>query len=124
MRWAAILRSVFVFDRRKWRPLAALRSSVGVALPIVLATAFGHPGLGVLVGLGALYAGISSGSGVYGARVQIMLATGLIAAVSTFVGTLIGHSDSLTILVVTLASCIGALYATSTAKSRPKTSRK
>ena len=63
-----IASSVLTFDRSRLEPLAALRCAVGVAIPLVAATAFGQPGAGVFITVGSVSVGFGSFQGAYRSR--------------------------------------------------------
>jgi hypothetical protein len=68
-------------------PLAALRCTIGVAVPLLAAVSFIDSAAGIFVAVGAVAAGFGSFQGVYRSRARVMLlAVGM--AVSLFVGSL------------------------------------
>lgn len=58
----------------------------------------------MLAGLGALYAGLASFGGVHEARLKRMVAATTGATIATLVGCLVGPSDVLTVVTVTVAA--------------------
>jgi uncharacterized membrane protein YccC len=91
-------------DASAWRPGPAAIRFLGVALG-VLGTAFlGQRAGSVLVGLGALYAGMASFGGVHAARLRRMLGTTLAATIITMLASLVSPSDVGTILAVMIGS--------------------
>jgi len=80
------------WDGKLFEPWAGLRCTAGVAIPIVGATALGHSAWGVLASLGALYTGLASFSGVYLARLRIMLVTSIVISLVTMLGCVVSPS--------------------------------
>ena len=70
---------------------------------------------GVLVSLAALYTGMCSYSGAYGARLRMMLNTTACMTVVTIFATLVCRSDFATVLLVVLISLVMGLYSSSSA---------
>ena len=79
------------FDRAKIDVGFALRTTVGVAIPLVVALAAGHAALGGAAAVGALSAGFASQQGVYRTRAAAMLWTSSGMALSAFVGGLVSQ---------------------------------
>ena len=86
-------------DRSQLTPVVALRVTVGVVLPLVVAVAAGRPGDGVAVAAGALSVGFASFQGVYRTRVRAMVLTACGMSVSTLVGGLVGGQPALLVLL-------------------------
>ena len=87
----AVMRALS-FDRAGLAPLPALRSALGVATPLVLGAATGHPADGAMAAAGALPVGVAAMTGTVTAPTGLLLATSLGMAASTFVGSLCaGH---------------------------------
>ncbi|MGV3613881.1 MAG: FUSC family protein [Fimbriimonas sp.] len=99
-----VLDSILRFDRSGWRPGPAGIRFLGVALAVLMPTLLGQHGAAVLVGMGALYAGMASFGGVHPARLRRMVATSLSAALLTLVGIAVGASDAATVVAVTLGA--------------------
>jgi uncharacterized membrane protein YccC len=90
LRAAAV--SALAIDRGAFQPVAALRGAAGVAIPVAIATAVGHPADGAIAAAGALPAGVAAYGGGFRSRAGVILATALGMTVSTFVGSLVaGH---------------------------------
>ncbi len=96
------LRSASAFDRSKIDWGFALRSSAGVALPLVVALGTGDLRLGASAAIGALSAGFASQQGVYRTRAAAMLWTSGGMALSAWVGALVGHLGVLDVVAVAL----------------------
>ena len=94
-------------DRSQLTPVEALRVTVGVVLPLVLAVAAGRPGDGVAAAAGALSVGFASFQGVYRTRVRAMVLTAVGMAVSTLVGGMVGGRPVL-LVVLTAVWALGA----------------
>lgn len=99
---AAVARAVFTFDRSSVELGFVLRATLGVALPLIIATALGHPALGFSVAVGALVSGASSLQGVYRSRIAIVLGVGAGMAIAAYFGALAATSVPL-LLVLTAA---------------------
>jgi uncharacterized membrane protein YccC len=104
---------VLRFDTTLWQPSAAIRCSLGVAIPVVFAILTHHTAYGTLAGLGALYVGFASYRGVYRSRLRAMFLTLLATTLMTVIGSLVGVSDIATLIVVPLVAFVFSLYATS-----------
>ena len=57
------------FDRAALEPGFALRCTIGVAIPLVVAAALGQPAMGVAAAIGAFITGFTSLQGIYRTRV-------------------------------------------------------
>ncbi len=88
---ASVLSDVARVDRTKLVPLAAARSALGMAIPLVVGYLSGHLLLGVTASIGALAGGFASLQGAYRTRVATVVAATLGMALSAFVGSIIGH---------------------------------
>jgi uncharacterized membrane protein YccC len=88
-----ILGSALVVDWSQFEGTAALRCTVGVAVPLVAGLAIGQPAIGVFGAIGAVSVGFGSFQGAYRSRAAVMLFAAVGMALSVFVGSLAGHSD-------------------------------
>jgi len=84
-------------DRSGVEPLYALRSTAGVAIPLVVALAADHPLSGVSAALGAMCVGFASRQGVYRTRAAVMLFTSAATALGALAGSLTGDQAVLNI---------------------------
>ena len=107
------MQTAFRFDRSQWRPVEALRCTVGLALPLLIAVLLGHASWGVLAATGALNTGLASYSGVTRARLRLMLTTSAVTATVTVLGVLVGQNPWLSALAALLAGTALALYGVS-----------
>ena len=82
-------------------PLAALRCTIGVGVPLGLALAAGQAVVGMFIAIGAVSAGFGSFQGAYRSRAATMLFAVAGMAVSLTVGSLAGHSSVVATLVCT-----------------------
>src|SRR5829696_3701535 len=94
-----ILATTLRTDWSQFEPLAALRCTCGVAIPLVLGVATGWPSVGVFGAIGAVSVGFGSFQGAYRGRVAVMLWAALGMAVSIVLGSLAGHSGVAATLV-------------------------
>ncbi len=80
------------FDRSSLEPGFALRCTIGVAIPLVIAALLGKPSLGVAAAVGAFITGFTSLQGIYRTRLIAILSAALGMAVTSFIGALAAHS--------------------------------
>jgi uncharacterized membrane protein YccC len=108
--WAqGVLRSVLRFDASALEFGFALRCTVGVAIPLAIACATGHPASGFAPAIGALIGGFTSLQGIYRSRMAVVLAVTLGISISSFLGALL--APSLPALIV-LSAILGYAYGT------------
>ncbi len=86
--------TVGTFDRSALEPGYALRCTVGVAIPLLIATALGKPSAGVAAAIGAFIIGFTSLQGIYRTRLQAILAAAFGMALTSFIGTIAAHNDA------------------------------
>ncbi len=84
--------TVGTFDRSSFEPGYALRCTVGVAIPLVIAAALGHPAAGVPAAIGAFITGFTSLQGIYRTRLAAILLAALGMSAASFVGAIAAHS--------------------------------
>lgn len=82
--------------------MAALRCTVGVAIPLLAGLVLRQPIVGVFGAVGAVSVGFGSFQGAYRSRATIMLTAAAGMAVSVFAGSLAGHSAIGAIVTSTL----------------------
>jgi uncharacterized membrane protein YccC len=99
--WPQITSAVLSFDRTRVEPIAALRCAIGVAVPLVTATALGQPGAAVFIAVGAVSVGFGSFQGAYRSRATVMLLASVAMALSIFAGS---HTGSTPLLAVGAAA--------------------
>ena len=81
---------------------AALRCTIGVAVPLLIGLAIDEPLVGVFGAAGAVGVGFGSFQGTYRGRAAVMLVAAFGMAFSVFSGSLAGHSTAATIVVAGL----------------------
>jgi uncharacterized membrane protein YccC len=86
------IRPAFHADWANAEPLAALRCTVGVGVPLAAALVWLGPVAASFVAVGAVATGFGSFQGAYRSRAAIMLLCNAGMAVSMFAGSLAGHS--------------------------------
>ncbi|MET9697130.1 FUSC family protein [Streptomyces sp. NPDC006529] len=96
-------RSGLTVERTRLEPLIAVRAGVGLALVIGFGLAFLGPGAAASSAFGAFMAAIATFQRSWRPRPVLALASGLTLAVSTFVGYLVGSSDTLAFLALLAA---------------------
>ncbi|HEY2475939.1 MAG TPA: FUSC family protein [Candidatus Cybelea sp.] len=84
--------TVGTFDRSALEPGYALRCTIGVAIPLVVAALLGKPALGVAAAVGAFITGFTSLQGIYRTRLQAMLIAACGMALGSFIGALSASS--------------------------------
>jgi hypothetical protein len=94
--------TVSTFDRSALEPGYALRCTIGVAIPLVVAAMLGQPALGVAAAIGAFITGFTSLQGVYRTRLSAVLVAALGMSATSFVGALAAHSTPAIIAVTEL----------------------
>lgn len=109
-----ILRAAIRLNWVQFRPWMALRSALGVALPIVIFTVNDHPEWGVVSALGALMAGMATFHGAYRARARLMLTVSGVMALAAGLGLILADHAPLLVAAVAIISLLLARY-TSTA---------
>ncbi|HMF61051.1 MAG TPA: hypothetical protein VK595_11810, partial [Vicinamibacterales bacterium] len=97
-----LLGSALVIDWSQFEGTAALRCTVGVAVPLVAGLAIGQPAIGVFGAIGAVSVGFGSFQGAYRSRAAVMLFAAAGMALSVFFGSLAGHSDLTAIVAAAL----------------------
>ena len=99
----------FAFDWTKFLPGAALRCVPAIAIPLIIGASTGHPRQGIMAAAGAFSVGFGSFQELRRSRTAPMLAAAIGMCVSSWIGSLAGHSDLATVLVSALW---GLLYGT------------
>jgi uncharacterized membrane protein YccC len=84
--------TVGTFDRSALEPGYALRCTIGVAIPLVIAAMLGKPSLGVAAAVGAFITGFTSLQGIYRTRLIAILSAAFGMAVTSSIGALAAHS--------------------------------
>ena len=84
--------TVGAFDRSSLEPGYALRCTIGVAIPLVIAAMLGKPSLGVAAAIGAFITGFTSLQGIYRTRLLAILSAAIGMAATSFIGALAAHS--------------------------------
>src|SRR4029453_9663850 len=92
----ALLRQIFGptvrFDWSQFEGAAALRCTVGVAIPLVAGLVFRQPSISAFGAVGAMSVGFGSFQGAYRTRAGLMVLAAFGMAVSIFIGSIAGHS--------------------------------
>lgn len=104
-----VLGSIVAVDRSSVEVGFALRCTVGVAIPLVIAAVAGHPRIGFAPAVGALIAGFTSLQGIYRSRIAAVLAVSFGVAIASFIGAIAAPSISALVLVTAI---VGYLYGT------------
>jgi uncharacterized membrane protein YccC len=104
-----LVSSIVAFDRSSLEYGFAIRCTIGVAIPLVVACAIGHPSLGFAPAIGALIGGFTSLQGIYRSRIAVVIGVTLGISISSFLGAL--AAPSLPALIV-LTVIVGYFYGT------------
>ena len=104
-----LTREALTFGWSKFDPGAALLCVPAIALPLVIGVSTGHPRPAVTATAGAFSVGFGSFQELRHSRVAPMWVAAIGMCVSSWIGTLAGHSDVATIVVSALG---GFVYGT------------
>jgi uncharacterized membrane protein YccC len=104
-----LVATLFSFDRSALEPGFALRCTIGVAIPLVVAAALGRPALGIATAIGAFITGFTSLQGIYRTRLSAILLAAAGMSATSFVGAVAAHS---TPAVIAAIAIVGYLCAT------------
>lgn len=100
--------NALAIDRGGFTPYVALRAAVGLAVPVAIGVAVGHPAEGAIAAAGALPAG-QAGIGNIRNRSDLVLGTSAGMAISTFVGGLVAGHLAWTVVALAIWSFIAGL---------------
>ena len=89
---------------------AALRCTIGVAVPLLAGVAIGQPPVAVFGAVGAVSVGFGSYQGAYRSRAAVMLYAAAGMALSICFGSLAGHSRAAAIAVTAVWGFGGGLF--------------
>lgn len=103
------IQSILTVEWAQFDGRAALRCTVGVAVPLLIGLAIDQPLVGVFGAAGAVGVGFGSFQGAYRSRAAIMLFAAVAMALSVFIGSLAGHSNAASIVVAAFWAFGGAL---------------
>ncbi len=103
------IRSILTVDWSQLELLAAIRCTIGVAVPLLIGLAINEPLVGVFGAAGAVGVGFGSFQGAYRGRAAFMLLAAVGMAFSVFIGSLAGHSTAATVVVAGLWAFAGGL---------------
>lgn len=104
-----LIRRSVELDVAAVRPLIAVRPAIGLAVPIAVGAAFGHPIVGVSIGAGALVAGAASVNGSFEPPVLMVALVSLVTGVTTFVGSATGAALWLHLVLSALLGFVAGL---------------
>ncbi len=109
----ALLRQIFGptirLDWSQFEGAAALRCTVGVAIPLVAGLVLRQPSVSAFGAVGAVSVGFGSFQGAYRTRAEVMVFASVGMAVCIFIGSLAGHSDLASIVAATLTAFVSGL---------------
>lgn len=88
---------------------AALRCTIGVAIPLILGLATAQPGMGVFGATGAVSVGFGSFQGAYRSRAAVMLLAATGMSLSIWLGSLAGHADATAVAAAAFWGFAGGL---------------
>jgi uncharacterized membrane protein YccC len=87
-----ILAPTVRIDWSQFEGIAALRCTLGVAIPLLLGLLLRRPTVSAFGAIGAVSVGFGSFQGAYRSRAMVMLSAAAGMAVALFIGSLAGHS--------------------------------
>ncbi|HVR48028.1 MAG TPA: FUSC family protein [Candidatus Binatia bacterium] len=102
--------TVTFFDRSALEPGFALRCTVGVAIPLIVAAALGRPALGIAAAIGAFITGFTSLQGIYRTRLSAVLVAAVSMSAASFVGAIAAHSTPGVIAATAVAGYLCATF--------------
>jgi len=105
-----ILDPTIRLDWSQFEGAAALRCTVGVAIPLFAGLVLRQPSISAFGAVGAVSVGFGSFQGAYRSRAAVMIFASVGMAVSIFIGSLAGHSDAATVLSATLTAFLSGLF--------------
>jgi hypothetical protein len=89
--------------------VAALRCTLGVAVPLLLGVAFQQPSISAFGAVGAVSVGFGSFQGAYRSRATVMVYASAAMALSVFVGSFAGLSNTAAIVAATIVAFAGGM---------------
>ncbi len=104
-----ILAPTVRIDWSQFEGKAALRCTVGVAIPLVIGLVLRQPSVSAFGAVGAVSVGFGSFQGAYRSRAAVMLTAAAAMAVSIFIGALAGHSNSATVVIASVTAFLSGL---------------
>ena len=99
-----ILAPVVHIDWSQFEGLAALRCTVGVAIPLIIGFVLRQPSISAFGAVGAVSVGFGSFQGAYRSRAAVMVYAAVGMAISVFIGSLAGHSNLAAIITASVAA--------------------
>ncbi len=103
------IRSTLEVEWGQFEGLAAVRCTIGVAVPLLLGLAVAEPLIGVFGAAGAVGVGFGSFQGAYRGRAAVMLLAATAMALSVSIGSLAGHSNTAAVSVAGIWAFTGGL---------------
>ncbi len=104
-----ILAPTVRIDWSQFEGMAALRCTVGVAIPLLIGLALRQPAVSAFGAVGAVSVGFGSFQGAYRSRAVLMITAAAAMAVSIFVGAIAGHSNTATVVIASLTAFLSGL---------------
>jgi uncharacterized membrane protein YccC len=105
--WHSLWQTLIRVQRNRLEPRIALRSTIGVALPLVIGAVVGQLGVGLIAATGALQVAFRDSHAPYPERARQLLSASLIAGIAVTLGSLSGAS-AITAILVALVWAFGA----------------
>src|SRR4051812_6251973 len=91
-------------DWSHFEGIAALRCTIGVAIPLVVGLVLRQPSISAFGAVGAVSVGFGSFQGAYRSRAAVMVYAAVGMALSIFVGSIAGHSDIAAVVAASVAA--------------------
>jgi uncharacterized membrane protein YccC len=108
-RWSGFWRLVTRFEPGKFAPWIAMRSTIGLVLPLAGAAAAGAPAAGLIMATGALNVAFSDNDDPYAKRARRMLAASVLVALAVWLGAVCANVPRLAVVLVTLWALIAGM---------------
>src|SRR3954465_12329298 len=99
-----VLGSAVHTDWSQFEGLAALRCTVGVAIPLAAGLLLRQPSISAFGAIGAVSVGFGSFPGAYCSPPAVMISASSAMAIALFTGSIAGHSDAAAIVVAAIAA--------------------
>ncbi|MFL6280642.1 MAG: FUSC family protein [Vicinamibacterales bacterium] len=104
-----ILAPTVRIDWSQFEGMAALRCTVGVAIPLVIGLVLRQPSVSAFGAVGAVSVGFGSFQGAYRSRAALMISAAAGMAISIFIGSLAGRSSVPAVIVASGAAFLSGM---------------
>jgi hypothetical protein len=104
-----ILAPTVRIDWSQFEGMAALRCTVGVAIPLIIGLVLRQPSVSAFGAVGAVSVGFGSFQGAYRSRAALMISAAAGMSISIFIGALAGHSSVAAVVVAAGAAFLSGM---------------